>query len=1800
VTERGWAGMRGGILARLKRHRTLASVVALALVAGVPTTVAVLHKGFPVSDVKLTAADVWVTNGAKLLGGRLNHQIDELDAAVNGSSSDLDVLQNSAAYFLTDTAKGSVQKIDPAYVSLTDQITVPDDSWVGYGGNTLAVLAPDGRLWTLDASGQLSFDAAKTRPSARIGTGGAAVVDAHGATFAVSRAQNALLTVSRPGASATKTKLAVAGEPQISTVGSTPVVLDQNGRRLRTPEKTLRLPGIGLQLQQPSSASAEVLVAASDRLYRVPLAGGAASSRAAGGLPPSTVTASQVSAPVQLRGCDYAAWAVSGRYLYACDGKKPVSQAIGAAVSGADLRFRVNRNVIALNNLQNGDAWIVSQNMKLVRNWEMLEPSNTQKKQSDTGQEQPVMMSFQQTLANRTPENHRPDAEDDDLGVRPGRTTILPVLDNDQDPDGDVLTVASTDPVPASAGKLDVIDGGRALQFTPAPDASSASFKYTVTDGRPGGEDTANVQVRVHAPGENAAPAAQRSSTVDVEAGQSISYNVLQDWRDPDGDSIFLENATPTSQDDVSFTPDGDVTFTNTSNQVGTKTVQFTVSDGVLKAQGTLEVNVKAKGELAQVAVPDFAQATLGRATTIEPLTNDTSPSGDPLVLDDASSTDPSLTVRVNQEQGTLSVLGTSTGTYYLTYKLGAGDRKDVDGLIRVDVVQPQDDDAPPLAVNDVAYVHPGQTTSVTPLDNDVSPSGRVLAVQQVTGGADAGALNVQLLDNTLVKITSPGVLEAQVQLQYIVSDGSKTAKGTITVVPVAPLVNYQPPVAVTDAVNVRAGDIATVDVLDNDYSPDDQPFTLDPTLKSTDDAGGPAFVSGTTVRYRAPEKAGQYRVSYSISDEHQQTASAQVIFNVIPTGSNQAPDPLVVTGRVFAGSTVPITVPLSGVDPDGDSVFFDGITDAPKLGTVSGINATGFTYRAADSGAGTDEFHYEVEDALGKTATGVIRIAVIPRPTTLQPPTAVNDKVEVRPGKTGSVQVLANDSDPNGYPLTLEKKLDQVDDQLTDVTTDGSAVLFTAPQAEGVYALHYTVNNGHGGRAAAYVQVTVSKDAKPRYPTAVDHFVPANDAKDKASVVVDALDGATNPSGPVADLTVQTTGDNARLASVGEGGTVTVKPQSQRTVIGYQVTDPTTKLIGQAFIVVPPRGVKASPPPSNPNENQAAARKVTDAPHLKAGLGEQVVAMNDSKSFSLGQIIDVPSGRPATLSGTPTSDHGTVSGSGTSFTFTPAKDYRGPATVTFNVDDGKEDGADADRITTLNLPITVGSKDQSDVPPTFTTPKVQIEPGEAAKTVDLRAASYHPNPQILEGLQYVELQSASVNGVTAKLSGSTLSVQAPVTQKPNTAAVFRFTIKSANFTIPGEVDVTVTSSTRPLAQQKNPPQTHSMKRGQSFTLNAVTDQDWINPFPDTPLTITDAKVLSAPTGVSVSNTASSITVTTTSAASTSGKVNVSYHVQDATKDPARTEQVIGQYQLTIHDVPATPKAPTAKITTTSTTTSTIQVTWSQPANNGLTITGYEVDASDGTKKTTTGATATSASFDVKNGVGYTFRVKATNADGPSELSAASSSLTPYGTPAAPSKPNLSSSNGTEAPATLNATWGKVSGANTGGGSVSYEVSVNNGAAVAVKSGTSYSLGKKPAGTYSVRVRTVAQPNDRRSAWSAASNSVTLTDPPPAVTLAKSGTKSNIDGDCSFGCYYYRVTLQHYPANSQHSITYYCPTVQNGTPQQLGAVMSLTVDGNGNGTQDTSNLGVYDKHCGFAVGYVTVDGKQSNSVDFSQ
>jgi hypothetical protein len=1676
----------GPLAAWIRSHKTLASAVAIAIVASVPVTFAVLHKGFPTDDVDLSSRDVWVTNGQKLMGGRLNHQIDKLDASVTGASSDLDVLQDGTAYFLADAKNGTLERIDPAFVSLVDRVSIPAGSQVSYGGSTLAITAPNGRVWVLDAASRLAFDPTKTTPSARLGAGTQTVVTKSGIAYSASPSKHALVRFDHPGVRGSSSALEVPDAFQLSAVGDHAVILDtKTNRVLVGTDRRVDLPVKGVQLQQPGADNSFVLVASGSGLMKVPLDGGHVGVIGAG-IHNAVTRSDQVSAPVWLNGCSYGAWAGAARYLYACDGKASVGVDIAQQVSGSDLRFRVNHSVIALNNLDNGDAWVVSSHMRLVQNWAELKPNDSQVN-GDTGKEKPVLQSFKDTLAHRTKQNHDPKAVDDTLGVRAGRSTVLPVLDNDSDQDGDVLTVTSVAPVPASEGHVDIVQGGRAVQLSVADGLTGGvSFRYTIGDGR-GGTASAQVNASVHPQSQNSAPKSKRESAATVEVGQSVSYNVLNDWIDPDGDDISLSSAQPTTDDQVQFQPDGSLTFVSKNGQVGVKEVRFTVTDGHASATGTLLVTVKPQGSLSPIATPDFGSGVTGEPITVHPLDNDVSPSGDELTLVgagfDSGPSHPSIVT--DTQKGTVTVSGAGVGAYYLKYTLGAGS-KTTTGLIRVDVADPGGE-AGPIAVADDAFVRPGESTTVNPLANDTSPSGRVLAVRTVTKTDASADLNVELLDNQVVKITSPTVLPSQVQLDYVVSDGVKEAKSTITVVPIPPLVVHQPPVAVDDAATVRVGDVATVNVLDNDSSPDNEPFALDPKLDDVSDqgAGATAFVSGKTVRYQAPTKPGQYSVSYTISDKWRQTAVATVTFIVTgKNGKDRAPSPLPLTVRAFAGSSVPVTVPLTGIDPDGDSVTLDGIVSQPDLGRISASSSTSFTYEAYPASGGTDTFSYKVTDTYGKSATGTVRVAVIPRPGSLQPPVAVNDTVQVKPGRTASVPVLNNDSDPNGFTISVEKKLSGVDAALT-ASVHGQIVLVQAPQKEGVYVARYTITNGQGGQDSAYVQVIVTKDAKPVYPTAVDQVVQPDKAVGKKSVRVNVYQDAVNPSDLVDELRVAVAGPNAKYATVGQNGSVTVAPQHVRIAVAYTLTDPATGLAGEAFIIVPPAS-DGTPPP---------AVKVP----------QQIVPMNGTKTWKLSDIISVPSGRPASITGADgvTATRSTKSGyvDSQTITFAAQKDYRGPAAITFKVNDGREPGAAHDRVSSLVLPITVGNPDQSDVPPTFTPPNVQIEAGEPATVVDLRASSHHPNPSILSKLTYTDFSSPT-GGIVATPNGSTLSVSAPFGVQPGTTTTVRFKVNSPTISIDGSVNVKVVSSTRPLAQQKNPPHTQEIQRGTSYTWTAAADDTtWVNPFPGHPLRVTSATAVSAPSGVDVTFTDTSITVGVGSGAEV-GSVNIQFNVEDATKDPARTKSTVGQYQVVIHDVPSKMSPPTG--VTASDRQATMNL--SAATANGKPVTGYQIRDDKGT--VTTAQVGSNTVKSLINGTTYTFQARAQNADGWGEWSDASAAVTPYGTPDAVTKASMSA-NG-YASNTFTLSWSAVG--NTGGGSVTYHWSFSGGQS-GKTSGTSVTTKSVGAGNYSFTVYAVNDHSGNPGGSDTANGSMQNQPiPPPSAEVAK-GASSGVGVD---------------------------------------------------------------------------------------
>ena len=88
-------------------------------------------------------------------------------------------------------------------------------------------------------------------------------------------------------------------------------------------------------------------------------------------------------------------------------------------------------------------------------------------------------------------------------------------------------------------------------------------------------------------------------------------------------------------------------------------------------------------------------------------------------------------------------------------------------------------------------------------------------------------------------------------------------------------------------------------------------------------------------------------------------------------------------------------------------------------------------------------------------------------------PPTAVDDAAATAPGAEVSVPVLANDSDPDGDPLTVASSSEPAHGE---VQCAGDSCTYTPdPLWMGTDSFEYTVDDGFGGSSTAAVQVDVA-----------------------------------------------------------------------------------------------------------------------------------------------------------------------------------------------------------------------------------------------------------------------------------------------------------------------------------------------------------------------------------------------------------------------------------------------------------------------------------------------------------------------------------------------------------------------------------------------------------------------------------------------------------------------------------------------------------------------------------------------------
>ncbi|NMN01628.1 Ig-like domain-containing protein [Bifidobacterium panos] len=1538
-------------------------LLILAVIAG-----AIIVSSVTQQHVQLDDGTVWVTSLQHRKAARFNVKLKQADAAISSPAQKFDVAQHDSDTLLYEGSKASC--IKASTISVNGSAETGGNAVTMIGGGTAAFLnTKNGNVWAGKAGDAASISPASAQPKMKLGTGGLAVVDSDGEVWGYRPSDGMVLKLANPtDTRAVETKSITGGErleaSSFTVVSGTPVVV--SGKRLvfKGGEVSLDVDG-RLVLQSPAvdgEQSGWVAVASPSGLITVNL--NEANPK------PFALTSGgkgEPAQPVSSGGCVHAAFSQNANnYVRVCSVRDTEAEynTLKQVNASSQLVLRANHRQVILNDVINGNVWNPKDSTNVIKiQWNTIQTEQREQEQlnNDSASNR---RDFAKTCSTQSGQIK---AQDDDFGARVGSRQILDVLRNDEQTDCSVLRITRAN-APAG-GNVSVwpIYDGRYLQFDASnAHAGSASFSYEISDGH-GQSSTATVHVSL-TDGANRAPTqSDMPPEVSLEQGATYTMNALGSFTDPDGDPLTLVSATANNSDQVTITTraDGQLVFNAGAATSGRIGVEVTASDGEAVGTGMAYFSIKPANTLAADIDPVVTSTLPDTDTTIELKQYVHGTSAQPAQL---SSVEPPSGTRttMNAADMTIQFTATQTGTYYVPYTITQGSMP-ATGLARVEVQPSAKESSKPIASNDVALLGSDNTAIVEPLNNDIDPMGGVLSITSVSAEASSG-IKTGLVGHKRVYLMARQTPTKPVKVSYTVANAVGTATGTITLQPPALSATNSVPKAGNVNAQVRTGGIVSVDVLDHVNYSDGTTVKLCSDLQ-TDKATfkGLAFVSGNTVRYQAPDEPGVYPITYTVKDNLGNAASGTITVTVHKKNAEgkAAPTPHDVEAQVAAGQKVRIPITLTGIDADGDDDQLLGLGNkAPQLGRITEVGADYLIYEAYEDSSGTDTFSYAVEDWTGQRAQARICVGVF-QGTSDSGVVARDDSVTLRPNTAATVPVALNDICGYNAELSVEKKLETQGIDSAEVRDN--MVSFTAPSQPGTSYIIYTIKDKAGLQDTGTLTVNVDPNAPIEAPDAYDYRVPSAATIDKTSVDVDVSQWIANPSGTSDELEVgvdSSAKDHARVKGGNHSTVITVDLTDEARAVPYTVTNTTHGLTSTAFIQVPAYGV--FPPALRPK-----------APALKVGAGGTIeIDIADYVRVGAGKTpyVDGADGVSATkaANGDLYVDEGRLK-------FTAAKDYAGPASITFTAADGKRGKDKATIINTavLTLPITVVGRD---VPaPTFSSPVIDVAAGEEATTIDLKALTHSPNEAYEDDKEYTYSGGGTSGKITASVSTAGLMlVKAEQNASPGTTVNVPVQITYAKGSLNAGVSVRVVASSRPLARVGD--KTVKLKAGTSETVNLFDGA--YNPFPETPLRAAKCASDDNSKLLVVCDASGSITI---SAAKNIGASSnrVIATVEDGTG--AEDRKVTGAITVSVVD---RPEAPLLSPVDAKARDGAVDLAWTPNSANGSPITEYEVTYSGpsaGTKSC--GAATTCKVTDLTNGQTYTFTVRAKNEVGWSQYS---------------------------------------------------------------------------------------------------------------------------------------------------------------------------------------------------------------------
>lgn len=299
------------------------------------------------------------------------------------------------------------------------------------------------------------------------------------------------------------------------------------------------------------------------------------------------------------------------------------------------------------------------------------------------------------------------------------------------------------------------------------------------------------------------------------------------------------------------------------------------------------------------------------------------------------------------------------------------------------------------------------------------------------------------------------------------------------TVAPSLAAAANQPPQARADSVRTAHGTETTIHVLGNDTDRDGDRLAV---AGVTQPRNGKVRIDESRQRLRYKPRSGfsgTDQFSYTVRDGRGGTSSATVTI-VVQAPVNAPPVANADTAKATAGKPESIYVRKNDSDKDKDQLTIRSVTQGGR-GSVRIDESRGhLIYTARPGYSGVDSFRYTISDNKGGSASATVLVTVSPGKNSK--PDTRDDAATTVAGRAVTIPVLANDRDPDGDRLAIDK--------ITKAPSKGTAairgsVIVYTPKAgfTGSDSLKYKVSDGRGGERWSTVRIAVNAAPASKSP---------------------------------------------------------------------------------------------------------------------------------------------------------------------------------------------------------------------------------------------------------------------------------------------------------------------------------------------------------------------------------------------------------------------------------------------------------------------------------------------------------------------------------------------------------------------------------------------------------------------------------------------------------------------------------------------------------------------------------------------